>query len=38
MNVKDNVAYSLKIKKTPLDQQEILINEILSTVKLIGYE
>ena len=38
MNVKDNVAYSLKIKKTPMDQQEILINEILSTVKLIGYE
>jgi putative spermidine/putrescine transport system ATP-binding protein len=38
MNVKDNVAYSLKIKKTPLDQQEILINEILSTVKLIVYE
>jgi len=38
MNVKDNVAYSLKIKKTPIDQQEILINEILSTVKLIGYE
>jgi len=38
MNVKDNVAYSLKIKKTPIYQQEILINEILSTVKLIGYE
>ena len=38
MNVKDNVAYSLKIKKTPIDQQEILINEILTTVKLIGYE
>lgn len=38
MNVKDNVAYSLKIKKTPIDQQEVLINEILSTVKLVGYE
>jgi len=38
MNVKDNIAYSLKIKKTPIDQQEVLINEILSTVKLVGYE
>tara|TARA_B100000902_G_scaffold375979_1_gene406540 strand:+ start:510 stop:1514 length:1005 start_codon:yes stop_codon:yes gene_type:complete len=38
MNVKDNVAYSLKIKKTPKDKQEQLIEEILSTVKLHGYE
>ena len=38
MNVKDNVAYSLKIKKIPINQQEELINEILSTVKLYGYE
>ncbi len=38
MNVKDNVAYSLKIKKIPINQQEELINEILSTVKLHGYE
>ena len=38
MNVKDNVAYSLRIKKIPINQQEELINEILSTVKLLGYE
>jgi len=38
MNVKDNVAYSLKIKKIPANQQENLISEILSTVKLLGYE
>ena len=38
MNVKDNVAYSLKIKKIPANQQEHLISEILSTVKLLGYE
>jgi len=38
MNVKDNVAYSLKIKKIPINQQEEFINEILSTVKLHGYE
>ena len=38
MNVKDNVAYSLKIKKIPKNQQEELVNEILSTVKLLGYE
>ena len=38
MNVKDNVAYSLKIKKIPKGDQEKLINEILLTVKLQGYE
>ena len=38
MNVKDNIAYSLKIKKIHANQQEKLINEILTTVKLLGYE
>ncbi len=38
MNVKENVSYSLKIKKVPSSQQEELINEILKTVKLVGYE
>ena len=38
MNVKDNIAYSLKIKKIPKNEQEHLIEEILSTVKLHGYE
>ncbi len=38
MNVKDNVAYSLKIKKVSTNRQEELISEILSTVKLLGYE
>tara|TARA_B100000965_G_scaffold396769_1_gene412180 strand:- start:1259 stop:2263 length:1005 start_codon:yes stop_codon:yes gene_type:complete len=38
MNVKDNVSYSLKIKKIPNSEQEKLIKDILETVKLIGYE
>ena len=38
MNVRDNIAYSLKIKKIPKNDQERLIEEILSIVKLHGYE
>ena len=38
MNVRDNIAYSLKIKKIPKNDQEHLIEEILSIVKLHGYE
>ena len=38
MNVKDNVAYSLKIKKVPKNDQERLIEEILQIVKLQGYD
>ena len=38
MNVRDNVGYSLKIKKVPKSEQEILIEEILQKVKLQGYD
>ena len=38
MNVEENVCYSLKIKKTPKIEQESQVEEILSTVKLTGYE
>ena len=38
MNVEENVCYSLKIKKIPKIKQESQVEEILSTVKLTGYE
>ena len=38
MNVEENVCYSLKIKKIPKIEQESQVAEILSTVKLTGYE
>ena len=38
MNVEENVCYSLKIKKIPKIEQESKVEEILSTVKLTGYE
>jgi len=38
MNVRDNVGYSLKIKKVPKNDQERLIEEILQKVKLQGYD
>jgi putative spermidine/putrescine transport system ATP-binding protein len=38
MNVRDNVGYSLKIKKVPKYDQERLIEEILQKVKLQGYD
>ena len=38
MNVRDNVGYSLKIKKVPKNDQERLIEEILKKVKLQGYD
>ena len=38
MNVEENVCYSLKIKKIPKSKQESQVKEILSTVKLTGYE
>ena len=38
MNVEENVCYSLKIKKIPKIEQESQVKEILSTVKLTGYE
>lgn len=38
MNVEENVCYSLKIKKIPKIEQESQVEEILSTVKLKGYE
>ena len=38
MNVEENVCYSLKIKKIPKTEQESQVQEILSTVKLTGYE
>ena len=38
MNVEENVSYSLKIKKIPKNQQTDQVQEILSTVKLNGYE
>jgi len=38
MNVEENVGYSLKIKKIPKNQQTDQVLEILSTVKLNGYE
>jgi len=38
MNVEENVCYSLKIKKIPKIEQESQVQEILSTVKLTGYE
>ena len=38
MNVEENVCYSLKIKKTPKIEQESQVEEMLSTVKLTGYE
>ncbi len=38
MNVRDNVGYSLKIKKIPKNDQERLIEEILQKVKLEGYD
>ena len=38
MNVEENVCYSLKIKKTPKIDQESQVEEMLSTVKLTGYE
>ena len=38
MNVEENVCYSLKIKKIPKIEQESQVAEILSTVKLKGYE
>ena len=38
MNVRENVGYSLKIKKIPKNDQERLIEEILQKVKLRGYD
>ena len=38
MNVEENVCYSLKIKEIPKIDQESQVKEILSTVKLTGYE
>ena len=38
MNVEENVSYSLKIKKIPKNQQADQVEEILSMVKLKGYE
>ena len=38
MNVRDNVGYSLKIKKVSKNDQERLIEEILQKVKLQGYD
>ena len=38
MNVRENVGYSLKIKKVPKNIQERLIEEILQKVKLEGYD
>ena len=38
MNVRDNVGYSLKIKKIHKNDQERLIEEILQKVKLQGYD
>ena len=38
MNVEENVCYSLKIKKIPKIEQESQVEEILSIVKLTGYE
>jgi len=38
MNVRENVGYSLKIKKVPRNDQERLIEEILQKVKLTGYD
>lgn len=38
MNVRDNVAYSLKIKKVPKSEQDQQVNEILKIVKLEGYD
>jgi len=38
MNVEENVSYSLKIKKIPKNQQTDQVQEILSMVKLNGYE
>lgn len=38
MNVRENVGYSLKIKKVPRNNQERLIEEILQKVKLEGYD
>ena len=38
MNVEENVSYSLKIKKIPKHQQVDQVEEILSMVKLNGYE
>lgn len=38
MNVRDNVGYSLKIKKVSKNDQERLIEEILKKVKLQGYD
>ena len=38
MNVRENVGYSLKIKKVPRNDQERLIEEILQKVKLRGYD
>ena len=38
MNVRENVGYSLKIKKVPRNDQEKLIEEILQKVKLTGYD
>ena len=38
MNVRENVGYSLKIKKVPKSDQERLIEEILQKVKLEGYD
>ena len=38
MNVEENVCYSLKIKKIPKIDQESQVEEMLSTVKLTGYE
>ena len=38
MNVRENVAYSLKIKKVSKSEQNKQVNEILKTVKLEGYD
>ena len=38
MNVRENVAYSLKIKKVSKSEQDRQVNEILKTVKLEGYD
>ena len=38
MNVEENVSYSLKIQKIPKNKQAASVEEILSTVKLRGYE
>lgn len=38
MSVRSNIGYSLRIKKVNLEEQNKRIDEILETVKLIGYD